>query len=132
MLFGCAASSGVLVNPNATRADYRSVYIVVHGDNSADMDANLQREFLRHGFSVTAGPDGGAAPGTQLIAKYADDWKWDMAMYLHSLDVMVFDGKTNLLLASGSWKNSTLHGFYSSEKVVSKVVDNTLSRITAQ
>lgn len=132
ILFGCSTSSGVLVNPNVQRAAYRSVYIVVHGDSSADMDANLQREFLRHGFSVAVGPDGSAPPGTQLIVKYTDDWKWDLAMYLRRLDVMIFDAKTNVLLASGSWKNSTFHGFYSSEKVVTNVVSDTLSKISAQ
>jgi oligoribonuclease NrnB/cAMP/cGMP phosphodiesterase (DHH superfamily) len=94
------------------------------------MDANLQKEFLRHGFLVSIGPDGGATAGAELVARYADAWKWDMAMYLRSLDVMVFDGKSNLLLASGSWRNSTVHGFYSSEKVVGKVVDDTLTKMS--
>jgi hypothetical protein len=53
------------------------------------------------------------------------------AMYLGSLDVMVFDGKSKLLLASGSWKNSTFHGFHGSEKVVAKVVDDTLTKMSA-
>ena len=52
-------------------------------------------------------------------------------MYLRGLDLMIFDGKTKVLLASGSWKNSLFHGFYSSEKVVTGVVDDTLSKITA-
>ncbi len=129
---GCATSSGVIVNPAVKHVDYKTVYVVTHGDNSADMDANLQRELLRHGLSVSSGHDGGAPAGTQLIAKYADDWKWDMAMYLRSFDVMLFDGSTNTLLASGHWKNSTLHGFYGSEKVVAKVVDDTLAKVTVQ
>ena len=129
---GCATSSGVIVNPAVKHVEYKTVYVVTHGNNSADMDANLQRELLRHGLSVTAGQDGGAPAGTQLIAKYADDWKWDVAMYLRSYDVMLFDGSTNTLLANGSWKNSTFHGFYGSEKVVAKVVDDTLAQLTAR
>jgi hypothetical protein len=128
---GCATTSGVIVSPSAHHADYRSVYIVVHGGDSADMDANLQKEFLRHGFLVSIGPDGGATSGAELVARYADAWKWDIAMYLRSLDVMVFDGKSNLLIASGTWKNSTMHGFHSSEKVVAKVVDDTLTKMSA-
>jgi hypothetical protein len=128
---GCSTTSGVIVNPNLKHADYRSVYVVVHGSNSSDMDANLQKEFLRHGFSVSVGPEGGSTSGAQLVARYADDWKWDIAMYLHTLDVMVYDAKSNVMVASGSWKNSTFHGFYSSEKVVAKVVDQTLAKIAA-
>ncbi len=126
---GCSTTSGVMVNHNIQHADYRSVYVVVHGSNSSDMDANLQREFFRHGFSVTVGPEGGSTSGAQLVARYADDWKWDMAMYLHTFDVMIYDSKSNVMVASGSWKNSTFHGFYSSEKVVAKVVDQTLAKV---
>jgi hypothetical protein len=110
-------------------AEYHTVYVVVHGENSGDMDANLQREFMRHGLSVSVGSGDVMPAGTQLVARYADNWRWDMAMYLRSLDVMVYDAKSNVLLASGSWKNSTMHGFYGSEKVVAKVVDQTLTQI---
>jgi hypothetical protein len=128
-LGGCATTSGVMVNPAAPKVTYQSVYVVTHGGNSADMDANLQREFLRHGFSVSVGAEGGAAPDVQIVARYADDWKWDMAMYLRSLDVLIYDRNTNVLLANGSWKNSVFHGFYSSEKVVAQVIDDTLAKL---
>lgn len=90
----CSTTSGVVVNRSIQKANYTSVYIVAHGGNGADMDANLQREFLRHGLSVTAGTEGGATANADLIARYADDWKWDIAIYLRSLDLMLYDGKT--------------------------------------
>lgn len=131
-LAGCATTSGVIVNPAATKATYHSAYLVVHGDRSSDMDAFLQKEMLRHGFAVSVGPEGGTPGDAQLIVRYADDWKWDLAMYLHTLDVMVFDSRTKVLLASGSWKNSFMHGFYSADKVVGQVVDQTLSKVSSQ
>lgn len=129
-LVGCATSSGVVVNPSISKASYQSVYVVVHGDKSADMDANLQKELLRHGLVVTSGSEERPSTPTDLIARYADDWKWDLSMYLRSFDLMISDGKTNVLLASGEWKNSLFHGYYSSEKVVGEVVSNTLSKIS--
>lgn len=128
-LTGCATHSDVIVNPSVTRVHYQSAYVVVHGDRSSDMDANLQRELLRHGLSVTSGPETGAVGNAQLIVRYADDWKWDMAMYLHTFDVMIFDAQSKTMLASGSWKNSAMHGFYGSEKVVAQVVDQTFSKL---
>jgi hypothetical protein len=128
-LGACSTTSSVIVNKSVEKAKYSSVYIVSHGGSSADMDADMQREFLRHGLAVTTGPEGAAMANVDLVARYTDDWKWDMAMYLWRLDVMLFDRKTNTLLASGSWKNSTLHGFYGSEKVVANVVDETLSKV---
>jgi hypothetical protein len=127
-LAGCATSSGVIANPSASQSVYHSIYIVNHGGSSADMDANMQREFLKHGFAVKAGADDGNHDDAQLIVRYADDWKWDLAMYLWSLDVMVYDSKSGTLIATGRWKNSTFHGFYSSEKIVTQVVDDTLAK----
>jgi hypothetical protein len=129
---GCSTTSGVIVNNSAQKVHYNSVYVIVHGGNSSDMDAKIQKEFLRHGFAVSAGPEGSAPAATQLIARYADDWRWDLAMYLRSLDVMLYDRQSNTLLAQGSWKNSVFHGFHSSEKVVTGVVDDTLSKINSQ
>ena len=127
---GCATSSGVVVNPAIAKARYQSAYVVIHGDRSSDMDAHLQRELLRHGLSVTVGPETGATGDAQLIVRYADDWKWDMAMYLWSFDVMVFDAHSKVLLATGSWKNSAMHGFHSADKVVAQVVDQTFSKLS--
>jgi len=129
-LSGCATASGVVVNPAARRAVYRTAYVVVHGGSSQDMDAHLQRELLRHGISVSAGPEGSAPANAQLIVRYSDDWRWDLKMYLRSFDVMVSDARTNTLLATGSWENSAVHGFYNEDKVVAKVVDSTLRKIT--
>ena len=127
---GCATSSGVVVNPAIAKVRYQSAYVVVHGDRSSDMDAHLQRELLRHGLAVTVGPESGATGDAQLIVRYADDWKWDMAMYLWSFDVMVFDAHSKVLLATGSWKNSAMHGFHSADKVVAQVVDQTFSKLS--
>jgi len=128
-LVGCATRSGVIVNPSIAKVRYQSAYVVVHGDRSSDMDANLQRELLRRGLSVTVGPETSATGDAQLIVRYADDWKWDLAMYLWSFDVMVFDAHSKVLLATGSWKNSSMHGFHSADKVVAQVVDQTFSKL---
>jgi hypothetical protein len=128
-LAGCATSSGVVVNSAIAKARYQSAYVVVHGDNSSDMDANLQKELLRHGLSITVGPDTSATGDAQLIVRYADDWKWDLAMYLHSYDLMIFDAHSKVLLATGSWKNSSIHGFHSADKVVSQVLDRTFNKL---
>ena len=126
---GCATTSVAISNPPSdVQLVYQSVHIVNHGGNSADMDANMQREFLTHGFVVKAGADEGGHGGADLIVRYADDWKWDIAMYLRSLDLMVYNAQAGSLIATGRWKNSAFHGFYSSEKVVTQVVNDTLVR----
>lgn len=130
-LSACATSSQVLVQPstNAAVRSYHSAYLVIHGGSSSDMDANIERALLKSGFSVTTGSASEPPASAQLVVRYVDDWKWDMAMYLRSFDLMIYDGRSNVLLADGSWRNSVLHGFYSADKVVDQVVGNTVKKL---
>lgn len=130
LISACATSSQVVVQPSAATEvrNYRSAYLVTHGGSSSDMDAHIEKALLERGFSVTTGSDPQAA-NAQLVVRYVDDWKWDMAMYLRSFDLMIYDGRSNVLLADGTWKNSLLHGFYGADKVVDQVVGSTVKKL---
>ena len=124
---GCATRSSVVVNPGVS-LQAKSAYVVLHGGNSGDMDVHIQRELMAHGLVVKAGPEL-RQPDTDIIVRYSDDWRWDMAMYLRSLDVQVYSVSTGELVASGSWKNSALHGFHSEEGVVKDVIDQIFAKL---
>ncbi len=126
-LAGCSTSSRVVVNPGSTLVA-ESAYVVLHGGNSEDMDAHMQRELMAHGLTVRAGPELDN-PGTDLVVRYADSWRWDMTMYLGALDIQVYDTQSGTLIASGSWKNSALHGYHDSEKVTGQVIDEIFAKL---
>jgi hypothetical protein len=42
---------------------------------------------------------------------------------------MLFDAKTGTLIATGSCKNSKMHGLFGSEKMVTDVVNDTFAKI---
>ncbi|TAA26809.1 hypothetical protein [Pseudoxanthomonas winnipegensis] len=126
-LAGCATHNRVVVNPGQTVV--RTAYVVLHGGNSADMDAHVQQELMAHGIQVKAGPEVREA-GTDVVVRYTDNWRWDMAMYLRSLDIQIYNA-SGTLIASGSWKNSALHGYHSAEKVTRQVMDEVLARLDA-
>lgn len=130
-LSACATSSQVVVSPSVPVAvrSYRTVYLVTHGGNSSDMDAHIEKALLERGFSVTTGRDPHHSENAQLVVKYVDDWKWDVKMYIASFDLMIYDGRSGVLLAAGTWKNSALHGFYSADGVVEKVVGGTVKKL---
>ncbi len=121
MIAGCATSNSVMVNPGTT-LQVRSAYVVLHQGNSSDMDAHIQRELMAHGVQVTAGPEM-QHPDADVIVRYSDNWKWDMAMYLRSLDIQMYDTSSGGLVATASWKNSAMHGFHSADGVVKNVID---------
>jgi hypothetical protein len=131
-LGGCATSSGVVVGRTIPREAYTSAYLIAHGGSSSDMDALLQKALLTRGLNVTSGPDAVTPQDGLLLVKYVDDWKWDLKMYLRTLAVLAYDSKTHTLLATGTWSNSVMHGFYDEDKVVGQVVGDTLSAIEAK
>lgn len=90
-VFGCATSNSVTVNPSASAKAFNSAYLVVQGEQSGDMDAYIQRELLAHGLQVKIGPDVRTLPDMDVIVRYTDKWRWDMAMYLLSLDIQIYD-----------------------------------------
>ena len=118
---GCATSSNVVVNPGSTQKVH-SAYVVLHEGKSSDMDAHIQRELMAHGIQVKAGPEM-QNPAADIVVRYSDNWRWDVTMYLRSLDIQVYDAATGTLVASGSWKNSAMHGYHGADGVVKDVVD---------
>lgn len=127
LVSGCATHSNVVVNPGSTLVA-KSAYVVLHGDNSSDMDAHIQRELMAHGLVVKAGPET-QQPDADIVVRYSDDWKWDVTMYLRSLDVQVYSVSTGTLVASGSWKNSALHGYHGAQDVVKDVFDQIFAKL---
>ncbi|SEL51433.1 hypothetical protein SAMN05428989_1820 [Pseudoxanthomonas sp. GM95] len=129
VLSGCATHSRVVVNPGH-HIVVKSAYVVLHGGSSEDMDAHVQQELMAHGIQVKAGPET-RDPGTDVVVRYTDNWRWDMAMYLRSLDIQVYNGASGTLVASGSWKNSALHGYHSGANVTKKVMDEVFAKLDA-
>lgn len=131
-IVGCATTSEVDVVPNVTHASFHTVYLVVHGGNSGDVDDDIRRALLQHGLSETEGSsDTIQGKDVDLVVKYDDHWRWDITMYLKTIDIQFFDGKTGTLIAESSWQNSTLHGFHGADKVVDDLVDKTFAKLSA-
>jgi hypothetical protein len=131
VLVGCATTQNVVVNPVARTRSFSTAHLVIHGEPSDDVDASIQRELLLRGLEVSAGEEAAAPEDVDLIVRYVDDWKWDITMYLRRLDIQVYEGSGKTLLASATWKNSALHGYHGLDKVVSRLVRETFSRLGA-
>lgn len=130
LLVGCATSQQVVVNPSTAGRSFESAYLVIHGEPSDDVDASLQRELLLRGLAVTAGSEEDKPDDADLLIRYADDWKWDITMYLKRLDLQIYDGREgDTLLASATWKNSALHGYHGLDKVVGNLIDETFAKL---
>jgi len=130
---GCATTTRIDVVSRESRAPVHTVYLVVHGGSSSDVDDDVRRALLHRGFSETEGTDDTIQnKNVDLVVKYDDHWTWDLTMYLRSIDIELFDGKTGSLVAESSWQNSAFHRFPNAGDVVDDLVNQTFDKIDSK
>ena len=129
-LAGCATTTRIDVTPRAFSTPAHTAYLVVHGGSSSDVDNDIRRALLQRGLSETEGTDDAILnKNVDLVVKYDDHWRWDLTMYLLSIDIELFDGKTGSLIATSSWNNSAFHRFPNAEDVVDDLVNQTFDKM---
>jgi hypothetical protein len=130
VLGGCATSMDVKLNPTAHPIqDGSKVYLVFLGDKSVDVDNSLQKAFLGEGFQVSGGKEDAMTDDSDLLVRYTDNWRWDLVMYLLSLELQLYDAKSKNLLSITTWKNSALHGFPNLDEVTKQLVKETVQKL---
>lgn len=129
---GCATTSQVVVNPAESGLAFKTAYLVTHGGRSVDMDNSFRSALLQHGLTVTEGESPPQSKDTDIVVKYDDSWRWDLAMYLLSLDVQVYDGKTGALISESTWHNSPAHTWPDEKVVVAQLLQQTFTKLNAK
>lgn len=128
---GCATSQEVLVGTTNPPKAITSVALVPQDGNSPAMDGFMQKEFMRRGVAWKAPvpPSSRTSPDIDAIVGYVDVWRWDLAMYLQSIDINMYDGRSGNLVVNGRWKDSPMHGFRDPETVIRELLDEMLQKI---
>lgn len=129
-LTGCATSQEVLVAKQAPDPVV-SVAQVPDEGNSPEMDAHLRSALVKEGYTVRASLPAGTRKSDEAdaIVSYVDVWRWDIAMYLQSITIRMFDAKSGDLLATGTWKDSAFHAFRDAEAVVGQLVAEMTTKV---
>ncbi|MFM0219777.1 MULTISPECIES: hypothetical protein [Paraburkholderia] len=117
---GCTTTQNVAAGPQAKGSPVTVACFTAHGGRSADMDAAIQRNLENHGVSVVLAP---ACDKADVNVTYTDSWRWDIVMYLRSMDIRFYKAPNGGLIASGHWKNSVLHKFPNADGVVRDLID---------
>lgn len=114
--------------PSVNIPEGASVHVVKHENSSRDIDVYLRDAFAKRGFRATSGTKAEMPSASQFYVTYLDRWYWDIAMYLVSLDVTLFDAKTNAVVNSGRYKNSYFHTFPSPSGKADELVARLLGK----
>ena len=105
------------------------IYVVRPDDSDRDIDKFIRDAFVRRGYHVSAGPQAEMPSKTSHYINYIDRWYWDMAMYLVSLDVVVHDRKSGMMVGAGTYRNAVFHGFPNPPRTADRVVGQILGEV---
>ena len=109
---------------------YRSVYLVTHSeDPRPGVAASIQANFQRRGYLVSSGPETEIPNDADLVVRYIADWSNGPSMYLRRVSILLYDARTQALLDSGSWKNSSPHRFDSADAVVAEIMEEIARKV---
>lgn len=95
------------------------------------MDLNLRDALLSQGVTPASPlPAGTRKSGdVDILVGYTDYWRWDLAMYLKSIAIDIFDAKSGNLLVTARWSDSIFHGFRDSKAIVNDLVGEMISKL---
>lgn len=103
--------------------DLKTAYVVKHSNSTRDVDIYVQEALSDHGIKAQVGPIESKPKDVDFYIEYVDHWRWDMAMYLFSLDIRFERNSDGALLGTGSFRQGFLHSFPDTRAKTHEVVD---------
>jgi len=133
VMTGCATRQEVLLAKAQPTKTVATVARVPDEGNSSTMDLHLEQALVAEGLQVRGALPAGTRKSGEVdaIVSYVDVWRWDLVMYLHSLNVKIFDAASGDLLVTGQWRDSAFHGFRDAKLVTQQLVSELLAKLRA-
>jgi hypothetical protein len=128
---GCSTTQDVVLVKASGAKKVSTVAQMPESGNSSQMDQNLRAALEKEGIAVKGSVPAGSQKSQDVdaVVSYVDVWRWDLAMYLRSLSVRLYDADTGDLLVMGNWSDSPMHGFRDAQVVVEGVVREMLAKL---
>jgi hypothetical protein len=133
LLSGCSTTQEIVL---AKANPVKRVAVVAQSleeDNSPQMNGNLEAALQKDGITLKTTLPAGTRKSADVdaIVSYTDVWRWDLVMYLKTLNVRLYDAETGDLLVTGQWNDSVMHGFRDAKVVMAGVVGEMLAKLRA-
>lgn len=102
----------------------KTAYVVIRPDYDPKIGANIQEALSQRGVKAPAGPLQAKPQDVAFYVEYEDHWRWDLAMYLLSLDIRFIDNSSGQLLGSGAFRQGGFHDFPNAKEKTFQVIDS--------
>lgn len=125
LVTACGTTQKVIVAENIKNFAPETAHLVSHGGRSSDMDNHFKSDLVRRNLRVTESTT--SAPA-DIVVKYDDHWYWDVAMYLHSMEITMLD-RSGVILAQAEWKNSPMHTYPDPPPIIKGLLDEVFDKL---
>lgn len=119
VLGGCGGSYTVTRMHGKLPEQLRSVAFAPQPGNSPEVTGYVSEALAARGVGVKgeAASAGFRTQHADGVVSYVDVWRWDMAMYLKSLKINLYNASSGELLVSGRWEDSLFHAWHRGEAI---------------
>lgn len=86
----------------------RSFYVRQHADDDYKLGAEIATSLQEMGYRATTGSAHSPPGRVDAVFTYTDKWKWDMTMYMISLDIQLREPASDTTLATAKTLRTSL------------------------
>ncbi|MCO4093122.1 MAG: hypothetical protein HEQ34_14420 [Sphingorhabdus sp.] len=127
----CGGSSAITPASANAPAQIRSAAFSPQPGNSPEVTGYIADALAAHGVATRPAKlsPGYKSNDVDAIVSYLDVWRWDVAMYMQSIAIRLYNAKTGELLVSGSWSDSALHSFNRVDAIARDLINQMFSKL---
>ena len=127
----CGGSSAIIPASANASTQIRSAAFSPQPGNSPEVTGYIADALAAHGVATRPAKlsPGYKSNDVDAIVSYLDVWRWDVAMYMQSIAIHLYNAKTGELMVSGRWSDSTMHTYNRGEAVSRDLINQMFSKL---
>ena len=124
MLSGCYSIPPAEVSNRTKLNSAKTAFIVDNPKVIGAFQVLIAEDFQERGIHTQTGLMSSKPENVDVYVTYLAYHSWDMARYLKSLVINIYDNNTNELIATDNFSTGFFHDFANSRKVTNMLISN--------
>jgi len=124
VISGCAIStehSSVL--PGVDLSQHKVLFVVKDQDDRRNVAEEISERLIELGYQSSVGQESDSPESADIVVRYLATWRWDVVIYLATLNIRFHDPESQMTLASGTSEHRGMH-HWTKRKMVEEVLTN--------
>ena len=123
-LTGCSTVEPGKIYSHVSLDSYKTAYVVIGPGCDPPIGTAIEEALQKHGVQAQGGIIERKPHDVTFYVEYEDHWRWDLTMYLFSLDIRFIDSATGQIIGTGAFRQGAFHTFPDRRETAMEVVDS--------